>query len=129
VRINVEIRQGSGSARALRALGLPPRSEIITLIRTRTAEGTPVADVTDVVPVALLSEAGITVQEMTALVTQTDRARRLLGSCSPAGTGRHAHLASLGRDHAVPRGELISISKRPRSAGWQRRRSRCHRSE
>ena len=36
------------------------------------------ADVTDVVPVALLSEAGITVQEMTALVTQTESVYRAL---------------------------------------------------
>jgi DNA-binding GntR family transcriptional regulator len=37
-----------------------------------------VADVTDVVPVALLSEAGITVQEMTALVTETESVYRAL---------------------------------------------------
>jgi DNA-binding GntR family transcriptional regulator len=61
-----------------RALGLPPRSVVITLIRTRIADGTPVADVTDVVPVALLSEAGITVQEMTALVTETESVYRAL---------------------------------------------------
>lgn len=76
--INVEIRQGSGSARALRALGLPPRAQVITLIRTRTADGTPVADVTDVVPIALLTEAGITVEEMTALVAQTESVYRAL---------------------------------------------------
>jgi hypothetical protein len=68
----------NGSARALRALGLPPRSEVITLIRTRTADGTPVVDVTDVVPIALLSEAGITVQEMTVLVTETEPVYRAL---------------------------------------------------
>ena len=107
--INVEIRQGSGSARALRALGLPPRSEVITLLRTRTADRTPVADVTDVVPVALLSEAGITVQEMTALVTQTESVYRALdkiglvshhgiAEMSPAtATGEQARRLRIGR--------------------------------
>jgi GntR family transcriptional regulator len=76
--INVEVQQGSGSARALRALGLPPRSEVITLARTRTADGTPVADVTDVVPIALLSEVGITPREMTALVSETESVYRAL---------------------------------------------------
>ena len=76
--INVEIRQGTGSARALRALGLPPRSKVITLVRTRTADGTPVADVMDVLPIAPLSEAGITVEELTALVAETESVYRAL---------------------------------------------------
>ena len=36
-------------------------------------------------------------------ILQRRGGRRLLRSRSPAGAGRHAHLASLGRDHAVPR--------------------------
>jgi GntR family transcriptional regulator len=76
--VNVSVRLGRGSARALRALGLPQSSDVITLTRTRTADGTPVADVTDVLPVVRLTELGIAPDEMAAVVTKTESMQRAL---------------------------------------------------
>jgi GntR family transcriptional regulator len=76
--VNVSVNLGRGPARALRALGLPQTSQVITLTRTRTADGTPVADVTDVLPVARLTEAGIAADEMAAIVTETESMQRAL---------------------------------------------------
>lgn len=76
--VNVEVKRGSGPALALGALGLPPRSQVITLARTRTADGAPVADVIDVLPVARLTEMGIAADEMVALVAETESMQRAL---------------------------------------------------
>jgi GntR family transcriptional regulator len=76
--INVAVNLGRGPARALRALGLPQTSQVFTLTRTRTADGTPVADVTDVLPVARVAEAGIAADEMAAIITETESMQRAL---------------------------------------------------
>lgn len=76
--VNVAVRLGTGPARALRALGLPQAAQVITLTRTRTADGTPVADVTDVLPVQRLAEVGVEADDMVAIVTETESMQRAL---------------------------------------------------
>ena len=63
---DVVISEARADGRTATRLGLPPRSRVIVLERTRTADGRPVARTVDYVSAHLLSELGIATDSLTA---------------------------------------------------------------
>jgi GntR family transcriptional regulator len=115
---HVEVGVGTGPARALAALGLPPGSRVITMSRVRTADGEPVADVVDILPIARLTNVGIEVDDLVQLVSQSESIYRALykvGLIVHHGVAELTPVAATKtqaeRLHVAPKAPLLRISQ------------------